>query len=304
MKRFGDRLRICLGLILIVAPALAWFIVAVPGGSTYGRSATHGQEAIKYLIILLSVAAGWIALGWIVTRSAGRRAANIPRPRLLPQPGTACIIVSIAGMLAFALAYFASLAAIGVNWPPVPAPPDRTEIIRRRAEIIWSGRPSTEPRQYEATALHGLEMDIYSVDARSQDSKPGVMLYYEEYGWPWRFLGSPIEIGIARTTSGFSGFPVRWSQLRWSTIHEQLTNAHLFPAPFLANVFVYICGAMLLLNGPAVLRWRRRLHLRQCPACGYDLRANASRHCPECGIDLVALGAAKKTCPLPAASSD
>ncbi len=294
-QRFGDRLRICLGLILIVAPALAWFIAAAPGRITYGRSATHGQEAIKYLIALLSVAAGWIALGWIVTRSAGRRAANIPRPRLLPQPGTACIIVSIAGVLAFTLAYFASLAAIGVNWPPVSTPPDRTEIIRRRAEIIWSGRPSTEPRQYEATVLHGLGMDIYSVDVHSQDSKPRVTLYYEEYGWPWRFLCSPVEVGTARNASGFSGFPIRRSQAHWSTIHEQLINAHLFPAPFLANVLVYICGTMLLLNGPAALRWRRRLRLRQCPACGYDLRANASRRCPECGIDLAALDAAKKT---------
>ena len=109
---------------------------------------------------------------------------------------------------------------------------------------------------------------------------PGEPLVESEPGRRWSFMRSPVKpydfvLGLVRARQegeyflGFGGY---------CDPHPDATAIAFIPDWFLVLVTLVLPGWQIWI----VFRSDRRLKLRRCLSCGYDLRATPDR-CPECG---------------------
>lgn len=153
--------------------------------------------------------------------------------------------------------------AIGAMW--VRGHWRRDVVYRQATPEAWSLASDASGitlghRRYNGLTLRDVTWGCDSIVLRGRPSSPGPAR--------WTFLG--FRRGGFQSTSGFGGQPFSFQDDYW-------TMPYWLPSGI----------SILALALWGTRRWRsrrrqRRLAARQCPACGYDLRASPDR-CPECG---------------------
>lgn len=89
--------------------------------------------------------------------------------------------------------------------------------------------------------------------------------------------GAPLSPLINRWSFGL----VQWSCAGGQNAYFELVEVHTLTVPFWFPTTLF--GAFpLALVGIRLLRYRRRVLMRWCLRCGYDLTGNESGVCPEC----------------------
>ena len=191
------------------------------------------------------------------------------RRRLL-NLATALSLLLFLGVAALAVRSYWSYDAVAVRWNPTPA------------------RPTSGGHFFHCMSAPG-HLHVYHLGVTDADA--GFWRGMLPLGGTWSHtLGGD---GPAVEVSGLhygrrSSWPERSSQFKRTgqapCVQDGGTAARVVKSKVVVPhwAVMLLASALPLARSRAALLTRRRTRARQCPRCGYDLRATPGR-CPECG---------------------
>ena len=181
-------------------------------------------------------------------------------------------------LLSHAFAYASLFPRLASNCEPIVT----SDALKVRAKALWGH--DLDPGGANQVCRHSfLGMDVFALAiplppgktylSGNQEFSYGISGdLFEEYGWPFRAIRTPLTHGGA-TRPNFD-----------QVVEElpiELANLHIVPMAFAMDALLLACLMWGLWRGPRRLRAIVRDCRGQCVQCGYVLKGLP--RCPECG---------------------
>jgi hypothetical protein len=263
-----------LALAIVVVPAFLLWFVSVRGICFYGQRSqlNRGETAYLYLpCIIAATAVIWPASRFIARPVKSKNALLLSKSILL---------AGLGGIAALLSAVLLGLLTIGAAYPAERLSKQQSVVIFDRAADLW-GEPIKDRDRMEVYRIAGFGTQMYGYvppewGLNGQDFVDPNL--YQEFGWPFRCMRSPVP----------PNFPRKWSYLfNWHVsgehqfVRNQFVNLRLLPVGFTLNTIILALLTVGSLKLPRTIRWVIYARTGRCVECGYILKGLT--HCPECG---------------------
>jgi hypothetical protein len=276
-------IRIPGALLLLVMPSLLLLIATSASITRYGSaSRSVGDEAATLFAVSLGMCLViWLCgvllrTGHLAFWRTGQRGSGGTWRRFAGRWAmTSAAFTGMGCLMALLVSVAAGSSTFGLRASSTHESEARGAVIKARAAALW-GQDFDPGGGLVVGRESGLGVDRYvlGVRASNQGYESGGQQFnywvsgdlYEEHGWPFRCVRTPVTTGLIVKELG-----------------DHLANLRILPFGFAANALLCCCAAIACLRGPTIVRGYLRHRRGQCVRCGYILKGLS--RCPECGAE-------------------